>query len=61
MVALPAEGGLDGLAAHVAELVRACWELGAAPNSKGSDYGRGRTCSASEVTGRLRAAATPPP
>jgi hypothetical protein len=41
--------------AHVAELIRACWELGAQPSL------RRRTCSASAATSRPRAAATPPP
>jgi hypothetical protein len=49
------------LPAHVAALVRACWELAAGPNSTGCGCAAGRTCSASGATGRPRAAATPPP
>jgi hypothetical protein len=36
--------GLDGLPAHVAELVRACWDLGGRSELEGSGCGRGRTC-----------------
>ena len=48
------------LPAHVAALVRACWELGGQGWTT-SSCGSGRTCSASGATGRPRAAATPPP
>ena len=47
--------------AHVAELVRACWELGGRPSLAGCGCGSGRTCSASAATSRPRAAATRPP
>jgi hypothetical protein len=49
------------LPAHVAELVQACWELGARPGLAGLRLRAWRTCSASAGTGRPRAAATPPP
>ena len=52
---------LDGLPAHVAELVRAAWELGGRPELEGCGCGPGRTCSGSAATGRPRAAATPRP
>jgi hypothetical protein len=49
---------LDQLPAHVAELVRAWWEL-ADPSWRACDCERGRTCWGSAVIGRPRAAATP--
>ena len=49
------------LPAHVAELVRACWELGARPVLESCGCGSGRTCLASVATSRPRAAATRPP
>ena len=52
---------LDGLPAHVAALVRACWERALGRSSQGSGCGRGRTCLGSVGTGRPRAVATRPP
>ena len=49
------------LPARVAELVRACWKLGARPVLESCGCGSGRTCLASVATSRPRAAATPPP
>jgi hypothetical protein len=52
--------GLD-VPAHVAELIRACWELGGRPGLAGLRLASGRTCSASAATSPRRVAATPPP
>jgi hypothetical protein len=52
---------LDGLPAHVAELVRAPGRWVVAPSWRACGCGRGRTCLGSVGTGRPRAAATPPP
>jgi hypothetical protein len=52
---------LADLPAHVGELVRACWELGARPGLVGCGCGRGRTCWGSGAIGRPKAAGTPPP
>jgi len=51
---------LDRLPAHVAELVRAAWELGGLPELEGLRLRAWAHSSASGVTGRPRAAATPP-
>ena len=57
------EGELEGLDVpmHVAELVRACFELAAGRPCRGCGCGSGRTCLASAATSRPRAAATRPP
>jgi hypothetical protein len=54
---------LEGLEvpAHVAELVRACWELGAPPVAGNAAAASVRTCSALAATSPPGAAATPPP